>query len=369
MKRILSLLLAAAMLLSLCACKKSVGGNSDRQQLQLNYPKYADAESYSAADNAAKYSGKEPWQPMTWTLVCDVRGSSTATEAARYFNALMQHSTDGRVSVKVSTTHEGEDAVQKLMYGDEVQLSIQSSLAYAAFDPRLGAASLPFLFPSLETAEETLNGRAGKQLKELLPQLGMTCIGIGSYGFHELLTGRGPVTRPDDLSGMTISVVSDIQADHTAKLMSATVLTPEEVATQTFGQAANGICAPISDLPTQQSRKRYLSLWNFSYEPVFFCINQNVYSQLTDEQKKVVIDNGTKAATYQRHLQRNRNAERLDAWREDGMVEVTDYESMDITALKAATADVEEHYRQRLVTEVGMKDEQAQDFVAYFHIE
>ena len=72
------------------------------------------------------------------------------------------------------------------MNGDPVQISMHSNLIYSAFDPRFNVVSLPYLFSSVEDADQALDGAAGDKLKDILSDYGLHCMGIAENGFRQL---------------------------------------------------------------------------------------------------------------------------------------------------------------------------------------
>lgn len=375
MRRVLSLFLALGMVLTLCGCGKKPSGGSQTPNLSLSYPDYEASESYEAAQDAASYTGKEEWPETVWHLTCDGGTNSSQAAAGRYFNALMQHSTGGKVQVEVHPASslaggDPEAAVQQLMYGDEVQLSLQSALSYAQFDPRLSVTALPFLFPSNEMAAETLSGRAGKQLKEVLDLYGMVCLGIGENGFLQLVNDKRPVAQAADLEGLSVSVPEErLLAYQLGRLCSASAGSLTESIQSFRSRESDGMTAALPDLEADWAGKRYVTLWNEAYDPVFLCINQNVYSQFSEDQKKVISSNAAKAVSYQKAIQRRHSSERLEKYRQDDTVSVTSYEEVDTDSFRELLAGVESWYERTLMTEVGLSQEEAQSFIAYFHIE
>lgn len=372
MKRILALLLCLSMLYNLTACGKSSSGRESALP-PGSYPDYEASAEFNAVENAT--TSKEDWSATQWRLNCGAGASSSWFQAARYFNALMQESTKGKVKVDIRTANgysNGDEvgSIQMLMYGDEFDLSMESGMTYSYFDPRFSVVSLPYLFSTTEEADSILGGKSAAPLKETLSQYGIYCLGIGENGFRQLTTTGKPVTSAGDLSGMTIRTgMSDLREESLRKLGCTPVPTTLAEAASALTAGTDGQEAPLALIQSEELGRgqKYVTLWNGSYDPMYFCLNQNVYSQLTDEQKKVVSGNAAKAIAYQKTINRRHAEALLEQWKEDESVEVISFEDVDTESFRNLLSGVEEWYLQELMNAVGMTEEEAGEFIEGFH--
>ena len=69
------------------------------------------------------------------------------------------------------------------------------------------------------------------------------------------------------------------------------------------------------------------------YDCLFFCINGDIYNNLTPEQQKVVDEAGQKAVDYERAINRAGDDEIMNRWQNENGVKITKYEDMDIDPL------------------------------------
>lgn len=375
LRKVISLLLTAVMVLVLAACgKKGMSLDPVGHTEKRNYPAYEASDEFNAAEYRA--ASKEPWPEMVWKLNCGAGTSSSWMQAALYFNALMQESTEGKVSVTIRgdngySAGSETESIQMLMYGEEFQLSLESGLAYSLYDPRFSVTSLPYLFSNSEEADAVLGGSAGKRLKECLAGYGMYCLGIGENGFLQLTTSGRSVKSPNDLEGLTFCTGQNALREEVFRRLGAEAL-PVDMADaanairsgEAVGQEQSLAVLQSQTLPPTQHS---INLWNASYDCIYFCMNQNVYSQLTDEQKKVVNANAVKAMTYQKSINRRHAEAALEEWKSDSKLEVNTFDSIDTEAFRAALEGVEAWYQQELVSFTGMKEEEAAEYVAAFH--
>ncbi|AMM85789.1 TRAP transporter substrate-binding protein [Martelella sp. AD-3] len=88
-----------------------------------------------------------------------------------------------------------------------VQASLSTVSALSAWVPELQLLDLPFLFRSPEHLRRVVTGPVGDNLRERLADERFIVGGFIDYGARHLLT-RTPVTRPEQLEGVTIRVIN-----------------------------------------------------------------------------------------------------------------------------------------------------------------
>ena len=120
---------------------------------------------------------------------------------------------------------------------------------------------------------------------------------------------------------------------------------------------------PAIDAASVQEVQPYCSMWNAIYDCLFFCINGDIYNNLTPEQQKVVDEAGQKAVDYERAINRAGDNEIMDRWQNENGVKITKYEDMDIDSFKQAVDGVDAWYQKELET-AGYDD--AKDLIEAF---
>ena len=104
-------------------------------------------------------------------------------------------------------------------------------------------------------------------------------------------------------------------------------------------------------------------MWNAIYDCLFFCINGDIYNNLTPEQQKVVDEAGQKAVDYERAINRAGDDEIMNRWQNENGVKITKYEDMDIDSFKQAVDGVDAWYQNELESQ-GYDD--AKDLIEAF---
>ena len=312
------------------------------------------------------------WEEQTWNFTCSTTETSTWAEGGRKFGELMEKATGGKIKVNVYaadqlTNGNQSEGIQALMNGDPVQISMHSNLIYSAFDPRFNVVSLPFLFDSVEDADAKLDGEAGEKLKAILDEYGLHCMGIAENGFRQLTNSKQEVKTVDDMKNLKIRVAGSNLLMECYKRWGAdaTNMNWSETYTALQQKTVEGQENPLPaiDAASVQEVQPYCSMWNAIYDCLFFCINGDIYNNLTPEQQKVVDEAGQKAVDYERAINRAGDDEIMNRWQNENGVKITQYEDMDIDSFKQAVDGVDEWYQKELESQ-GYDD--AKDLIEAF---
>ena len=297
------------------------------------------------------------WEETTWNFACSTTETSTWADGGRKFGELMEKATGGKVKVNVYaadqlTNGNQSEGIQALMNGDPVQISMHSNLIYSAFDPRFNVVSLPFIYDSVEDADAKFDGEAGEKLKEILSEYGLHCMGIAENGFRELTNSVREVKSVDDMKNLKIRVAGSNLLMECYKRWGAdaTNMNWSETYTALQQNTVEGQENPLPaiDAASVQEVQPYCSMWDAIYDCLFFCINQEIYDGLTEEQQAVVDEAGQKAVEYERYINRSGDEEIMNRWEEKNGVTFTAKEDMDIDSFKEAVEGVDEWFIEEL---------------------
>jgi C4-dicarboxylate transporter DctM subunit len=386
MKRVLALILVFAMTISLTACGGSVLEGTEEASAStsaeadegdssaLPEEEYESSDLYLAAEEAAVYQGEEEWPEMTLRFGCSAEDNSSWAQAGYYFNALMRESTGGKVQVEVYSGEQLTDgdqiaAIQGLINGTAMDISMHSSMSYANFDPRFNVVSLPYLFENYDDVDSVMSGAGGEALKEVLSEQGLVCLGIGENGFHQITNSKKPIQSLEDLKGMTIRISSNSLLMELYQEWGCNTVVSSW--SETYAALKQGAAAgqenPESLIGVEaiDQVQRYISLWDAYYDCVFFCMNQKVYNHFTEEQKAVIDANAAKAVQYQKEINRTNSEELVEKWEQSSNIEVIQQEDMDTESFQKAAEGIVDWYIGQL-TEKGMTEADAEAFVDNF---
>lgn len=312
MKRVFALTMAIAMtaaLLTGCGSKKNEVAKK--------------SSSSSSSSSAAEF------QAQTWKMGLSASQNSVSMKAAEYFGKLLKKETNGAVTIEFYpsdqlTEGNGANDVQELIEGT-VDLSLHSNLTYASFDPRFNVVSLPFLFNSTEDVDAKLQkGTCSRDLKNLLDNSGLHCVGIGEDGFRYLTNSKRPVATVADMKGLNIRVGSSEMTNRIYQTWGANTSYadwPEvftALKTGKYDGQENSLTT--ADAASIQKVQKYVTKMDAVYDCLFLCMNKDLYESLTPALRNAVDECGEKAMAYQRKLNREESDTILTRWKNAGVV-------------------------------------------------
>ena len=357
--------------------KEAVDGIDDWFVNELKSQGYDDAQDLvdlftkDSFNTVEDYSDLD-WPETTWNFACSTTETSTWADGGRKFGELMEKATGGKVKVNIYaadqlTNGNQSEGIQALMNGDPVQISMHSNLIYSAFDPRFNVVSLPFIYDSYDDADAKFDGEAGEKLKEILGEYGLHCMGIAENGFRELTNSKHEVKTVDDMKNLKVRVAGSNLLMECYKRWGAdaTNMNWSETYTALQQNTVEGEENPLPaiDAASVQEVQPYCSMWDAIYDCLFFCINEDIYNDLTPEQQAVVDECGQKAVEYERYINRSSDDEIKERWESKNGVTFTEKSDMDIDSFKEAVDGVDEWFVNELKSQ-GYDD--AQDLVDLF---
>lgn len=253
--------------------------------------------------------------------------SSTWYMGAKLFADEVEEKTDGRIKVKIYPNEQlaaGDPGkgVEMLMKGS-TDISFHSPIIYSVFEKRLGVVTAPFLFKTLEEADKAMNGEGGEALKEILKENGIQLLGFGESGFRQVTNNVHPIKEPEDLQNLKIRIPGikmytdlwrNLGADPTAMSFS-------EVFTALQQGTIDGQENPIDVIKSSKLEEvqKYLSMWNYSYDPLIFGINKEKFDSMHPEDQKILLDAGKKATKFQIEKARETEQKQIEELKAAGM--------------------------------------------------
>ena len=246
----------------------------------------------SSNDDEAKESSEND-EAEELNLEMSVTTSETSTWflGAEKLAEDIEKETDGRITIDVFANEQlsGGDsgkAVELLSKGN-IDLTFNSTIIYSVLDDRFGVASAPFIFDDLEDADEAFNGKAGEMLEEVVREKNVEPLGYGENGFRQITNGVKEIKGPEDLDGLKIRIPGITMYTDLFRALGAdpATMTFSEVFTALQQGTIDGQENPIDVIYSSKLNEvqDYITMWNYSYDPLVLGINKDLYDSLSEE--------------------------------------------------------------------------------------
>lgn len=243
------------------------------------------------------------------------------------------------------------ELIEKLEMGAASMVVASPGFMTAIGVPEVDIFSLEYLFDSFDHWEKCLDGEFGDKMKDVVKEKTGNNFRIMAYWSSSVRDyyGKKPVTKPEDLKGMTIRTQSSqVQQD----FWKACGAIPTSVAWGELYQALQqGVVDSAENDYTSFMLKEhhktpnghYISETHHDYTTRLLLMNGAFYDGLTDEQKGW-IDEAVEACTEEeRQVVYRMFKESKEKVIADG-AEVTNFEDVDIDAFKALALPIQDKF-------------------------
>jgi TRAP-type C4-dicarboxylate transport system substrate-binding protein len=212
------------------------------------------------------------------------------------FAQRVEENSDGRIEVEIFHSAQlfgGKEELGAVERGD-IDMSAPLDIYHTGAVPSLGVSSLPFMWPSPASLQETLDAGLWDQgIAQDLRDKNMVVLNVAVGGPYQIYAKDFEVRTPDDLAGKKIAV-SGTTASKALELMdgSPTTMSSGELYLALQRGTIDGTTRPLL---TGLGRNLYevvdhLTLTNMAYFTSFLVINQDSWDELPADLQAVVQD-------------------------------------------------------------------------------
>lgn len=283
MKKLVSLLLSASMLLSLAAC----GGGADN--------------SGSTSGSGSNQGGVDP---VTLTIYSPGNENSVPTKTIIKYAELVSEASDGAITLDVH--HSGElgtdaEAIESTRMGT-IDLIFAGTSGFTSFYEKAKVLDLPFLFDSAEQAYEVTNSEIGEQIFSDFEEYGLVYLAEGDNGMRQISTTNRPIHSAEDVKGLKIRVPESALYVDVWETLGAT---PVALALTELSLALSNGTAEAQDNATYHlvanatyDDIKYFSNINYMWMGCTMAANSTTWNKLTAEQQDILKEQAVVAAKY-----------------------------------------------------------------------
>lgn len=315
MKKLSALFLAAGMVLCLASC----GGGSSAPSAATPAPAGNPPASSAAASTPPSTA------QVTFRLGVAQEDSNPYSKGAYQFSDLVKEKTNGRIQIDVYTGGQlgGESDMTESVSLGTLDICLTSNAPLTNFSPRFNLFELPYLFMSYEQIDKVLDGEVGRELLDDLSSINVKGLAYFENGFRNLTNSKREINAPADLKGLKIRTMESAMhiAAFTALGANPTPMAWGEVYTALQQGTIDGQENPGIAIKGQKIYEvnKYLSITEHVYTPVELIMNQGAFEKLSPEDQAIVLACAQEAATFERKICREVNAD-LSFFEQQGMI-------------------------------------------------
>lgn len=185
-----------------------------------------------------------------------------------------------------------------------VDLILGNPANLEALSKTIGVINIPYQFDSYEHAHKVLDTTARDWIAQQLKTAGFTWIANFEWGFRAFSNSRRPVNVPADIQGLKVRVPPELAIKAAFEALGASIQT---VAFQEVYLALSNKTVDAQDNPigTTFAAKffevqSHVALTKHIYASIMFLANPRSFARLSEEQRQIVIEEGTKAGQASR---------------------------------------------------------------------
>ena len=237
-------------------------------------------------------------------------------QAAQRFADLVAEKSGGELGVTVYPNGQlgGEREMFESLSLGNLGVTFGGPGVLTNFDPKIGIFDMPFLYRDYEHANAVMDGPIGDAVFESLREAaGIRVLASGAQGFRYIMTASEPVESIEDVAELKIRVPEAETFLETFRLIGANpVAVPWG---ETYLAVQNDVVDGLEGVPeVLVNFKMYevgknVARTNHILATLQLLISEQVYSDLSDEQKAIVQEAATEAWNAQRDAAQRQNEE------------------------------------------------------------
>lgn len=288
MKKLLSMVLVLALILSMTAC-----GGGEKTDSKA-------ADSNSAAETTS--GDKIIIRVGTATEI-----DSHYTQGAQEFEKKVEEYTNGKVDVQIFPSGQlgnERDMIEGLSLGT-LEMVVSSTGPLPNFSKDFQVFDLPFLITDREKAYEVMDGEIGQKILATLEPLGIKALGFWENGFRNLSNNSKEIVTPEDAAGMKIRTMENPIHIATFQQLKAipTPMAWSEVFTALQQGTIDGQENPLVVFNSNKlyEAQKYLSLTGHVYSPAVMMVSKSAFDSYPQDVQDAIIKAEQEARTWERN--------------------------------------------------------------------
>ena len=270
-------------------------------------------------------------------------------DASEMFAELVEEGTDGEIKIDVGGNAQYGDDMEALtlMRIGNLAFSTNSQGATSSVIPQFSVLGLPFLFDSLPSAWQVMDGEVGDELKRLADEQGLVLLALWDNGIRHVSNNVRPIETPEDLEGLKIRTPPDqVTVDIFESLgANPTPMNFSELYIALQQGVVDGQENPLMNIYSSKLHEvqDYVSFTGHKYESTPLMVSKVVWSTLSPEQQQVIQEAAIEAGEFNRQASLAADEELQAKMQEAGV----EFNELDKAPFVEATASVYDEWREQ----------------------
>lgn len=315
MKKLVSILLAGATAVSMCACGSS--------------SKPAETAAPAAAEEKAEAPAAEAPAGESYTFRCSTNHAESfcTSVALAKFAELVNERTDGRINIEIyydAVLGDEKSAIEQVQYGG-LEFARVNITPLAEFVDDFNALMMPFIYKDADHFWKVMSGDIGMNIlqSEKLQEAGMYGLCYYDSGARSFYNSKKDIHTPDDMKGMSIRVQeSSLQMG----MVEALGASPQPMP---YGDVYSALQTGVVD-GAENSIAQYLEVSHYEVAPHItldnhvraaeaLIISEKVREQLSEEDMAIIEEAALESCEYQKVLWNETEEAALSKLKETGV--------------------------------------------------
>lgn len=270
------------------------------------------------------------------------------------FKKLVEEKTGGEIEVELydsAQLFKGSEVPQAVSSGS-IDMGIVLLTEYSGTIPATGLFSVPFLFPTYDDIREATapDAEVRKALDEAILKTGARVLWWQAYGPVHMLSKDEPIRTPAEVKNKKVRVIGKSIGDYIREIGGAPVVIAGSE--QFLAYQRGTVDIGMTGTTATKSRRLYevmdyITLTNHANIEFLVLINDKVFQDLTDEQRKAVADAAVEAEKTLRDNTETLNQQAADYLRKETNMEVVELKPDEVKQWQDAAKPVIERFAQQ----------------------
>ncbi len=282
-KRVLWGAVCAALVVSLCSCKKK--------------------QEEKVVEKVV-----EEVKPVTIKLGFSTNMEDPRGVASNLFKDEVEKNSRGKILVEIFPNGKlGSDAdLISGVINDSVDMTVSSAGNFAVYATKLGISALPFLFSDFESAWRFMDSDIIAQVNKTLEEFNTVVLSHYDNGFRCVTTTNKPVNSVADMKGLNIRTPPSQIVMETMSTLGANPKPydfpklKQALKDGLFDSQENPI--PVIYNNKLYDEQKYLAITNHSYDAMPLVIRKKLWDSFDAASQKILLDAAKKAQNLDRNL-------------------------------------------------------------------